>query len=184
MYQDKELSTDPSTAAFAAAVYAPKKTDRSALPEFVARLKADNVSVAGILQESKIEAGDTMRTIDSVDITTGHRIPIKRPMQNEKDCGLDVSSLAETTAILRSVLEDQPDLVVVEKFGEQEQNGQGLLDEIMQIITEGIPLLIAVPEPALPIWKDQSGDLGATVGFTADEMQRWWLSLPADQSIS
>ncbi len=99
---------------FAALVYTPKQTDRSALPDFVAELKADNVRVAGILQESRVEPGETMRTIYSLDIATGQRVAIKRPMTNEKDCGLDVSSLAETSAVLRKALGEHPDLVVIE----------------------------------------------------------------------
>ena len=123
---------------FAAAVYTPKETDRSALREFVAELKADEVSVAGILQESHVKPGESKRTIDSVDIITGQRIPIKKPMPSEDECGLNVSNLVETSATLRAALDIRPDLVVVEKFGEQEQNGEGLLDEIMQIIIVGL----------------------------------------------
>lgn len=177
MNQDSDMPDDRALADFAAVVYTPKTTDRTALQEFVDSLKDENVAVAGIIQEGRIEPGDKTRTIDSVDIATGQRIPIKRPMQNEKDCGLDVSSLAETSAILRSALEKRPDLVVVEKFGEQEQTGEGLLDEIMHIITEGIPLLIAVPEPALDKWQEQSGGLGAILEFTKHDMQNWWSSL-------
>ncbi|MBT7956946.1 MAG: DUF2478 domain-containing protein [Rhodospirillaceae bacterium] len=167
---------------FAAVVYTPKQTDKSALPDFVKRLKASGVSVAGILQESSVQSGDTMRTIDSVDISTGHRIPIKKPMKNEEDCGLDVSSLTETSAVLRNVLTDPnavPDLVVVEKFGDQEQIGEGLLDEIMQIIAEGIPLLISVPEPALEIWQELSGDMGSVIDFETAALQKWWHEIAA-----
>lgn len=165
------------TAVFAAAVYTPKQEDKSALLEFVTRLKADKVSVAGILQESRLDPGDKTRTIDSVNISTGHHIPIKLPMADETECGLDVANLTETSAILRDAVRVRPDLVVIEKFGEQEQKGEGLLDEIMQIIVEGIPLLIAVPEPALDIWRRQCGDLGATLPYTQDAMWAWWRGL-------
>ncbi len=168
---------------FAAVVYTPKQTDKSALPDFVKGLKASGVSVAGILQESSVQSGDTMRTIESVDISTGHRIPIKKPMKNEEDCGLDVSSLTETSAVLRNVLTPDsnsvPDLVVVEKFGDQEQIGEGLLDEIMQIIAEGIPLLISVPEPALEIWQELSGNMGSVIDFETDALQKWWHEIAA-----
>ncbi len=143
-----ETADDQIAEKFAAIVYQPKEADKSVLANFVAGLRADNVCVAGILQESRVLPGDNMRTIYSVDIATGARIPIKRPMTNEKDCGLDVTSLVETSAVLRRALEDAPDLVVIEKFGDQEQTGQGLFDEIMQIIMAGIPLMITVPEPA------------------------------------
>jgi len=165
--------------AFAAAIYTPKETDRSALTEFVAELKADNVSVAGILQESHVKPGENKRTIDSVDIITGQRIPIKKPMPNVNECGLNVSNLVETSATLRAALNLRPDLIVVEKFGEQEQNGEGLLDEIMQIIIEGIPLLVAVPEPALDNWRELVGGMGATIGLTGPELKAWWSNLPS-----
>ncbi len=83
----------------------------------------------------------------------------------------------ETSAILRDAIRTRPDLVVIEKFGDQEQKGEGLLDEIMQIIAEGIPLLIAVPEPALDIWRRQCGGLGATLPYTRDAMRDWWCGL-------
>ncbi|MBT3552021.1 MAG: DUF2478 domain-containing protein [Rhodospirillaceae bacterium] len=164
-------------AAFAAVVYTPKQTDKSTLPAFVRRLKSEQVSVAGILQESRLEDGAETRTIDSVDIRTGQRIAIKRPMASEDECGLDVASLVETSAILRGVLQSHPDLVVIEKFGDQEQEGEGLLDEIMQIISEGIPLMITVPEPALEIWQRQCGGLGAVLPYSEDAMLAWWRAL-------
>ncbi len=172
-----DRSQEQMATAFAAAVYRPGQADKSALSEFVARLKTDRVSIAGILQESRLEPGDKTRTIESVDISTGHRIPIKRPMASELDCGLDVANLMATSAILRDAVRARPDLVVIEKFGDQEQKGEGLLDEIMQIIIAGIPLLIAVPEPALDIWRRQCGDLGATLPYTEDAMREWWCNL-------
>lgn len=172
-----QKSDEEFSAAFAAVVYAPKQTDKSALPAFVRRLKSEQVSVAGILQESRLEDGAETRTIYSVDIRTGQRIAIKRPMASEDECGLDVASLVESSAILRSVLQAHPDLVVIEKFGDQEQEGEGLLDEIMQIIAEGIPLMITVPEPALDIWQRQCGGLGAVLPYSEEAMRAWWRAL-------
>ena len=66
------------------------------------------------------------------------------------------------------------DLVVVEKFGELEQNGEGLIDEIFQTIAAGIPLLIAVPESALPLWQECSGELGSVLPFSEAAFEQWW----------
>ena len=93
---------------FAAVVYTPKETDRSALSEFVAEWKADEGSVAGILQESHVKPGESKRTIGSVDIITDQRVPIKKPMPSEDECGLNVSNLLETSATLRAVLDIRP----------------------------------------------------------------------------
>ena len=68
------------------------------------------------------------------------------------------------------------DLVVVEKFGEHEQKGKGLIDEILQTIVAGIPLLISVPEAALPAWQERTGDLGDVLPFTEAAFWQWWQS--------
>jgi len=165
------------TPSFAAAVYTPKQADKTALPNFLQYLKDNHVLVAGILQESYIKEGHTTRTIESVDITTGQRTKIKRPMRSENDCGLDASNLAETSETLRAAIAAKPDLILFEKFGDQEQTGAGLSDEIMQIISEGIPFLIAVPEPALTIWQERTGELGQVIKFTKDDMLNWWQNI-------
>jgi hypothetical protein len=173
---------DEMSAAFAAAVYTPKQADKSALPDFVGRLKAAKIAVAGILQENRFDPKDNRRFIDSVDISTGHRIAIKRPMPAEDECGLDVGNLVETSAILRNAIAAPPDLVVIEKYGDQEQIGEGLLDEIMQIIAAEIPLLIAVPEPALEIWQTQCGGMGETLPYSSEAMWEWWDGLGQEQT--
>ena len=168
------VMSDDTKLPFAAAVYVPKKTDKSAMGKFADRMKAGGVDVAGLLQESQIKPGETMRTIESVDIRTGRRLPIKNPMKVQGECGLDVSNLVETSAVLREILDNRPELVVLEKFGGQEQLGKGLYDEIMEIIAAQIPLVISVPEPALETWKEMSSDMGAVIGFTVEEMVAWW----------
>jgi len=177
MEDQTAMTDDDPTAPFAAAVYTPKQSNKSALPDFVARLKSEKVVVAGILQEAHLVPGDKSRTIESVDIITGNRIPIKRPMKSENECGLDVSSLVETSAVLQRALSERPDLVVIEKYGDQEQIGKGLMDEIMAIIADDIPLIIAVPEPALDIWEEQTGSLGSTVAFVEEDLYNWWTNL-------
>ena len=66
---------------------------------------------------------------------------------------------------------------MLEKFGEQEQKGQGLIDEVFLAISEEIPLLIAVPEEALALWQERSGALGETLPFDLDAFRRWWVAV-------
>jgi len=165
------------TPTFAAAIYTPKQADKSALPDFLQCLKDLKINVAGIVQESHIKEGHRTRTIEAVDIITGQRTEIKRPMRSETECGLDASNLVETSATLRAAILARPDLVIIDKFGDQEQIGEGLLDEILQIIAEEIPLLIAVPEPALSNWHKRTGEMGQVIPFHKDDMLNWWQSI-------
>lgn len=160
--------------AFAAAVYTPRTKDRLALSKFTDKVKASNIKVGGVLQEALFDNEGKISGIDAVDVFSGQRIPISRPAANAGDCGLDVSALTETTGIIRQAISDRCELIVVEKFGDMEQSGKGLIDEIMQTIVEEIPLLIAVSESALPVWQETSGELGSVLPFELEAFEDWW----------
>ena len=173
----ESMTGNQTMAAFAAAVYKPDTGDRMALLKFVDKQKALNTRVGGVLQEALFNSEGEIVGLDAVDVSTNRRIPISRPAKNDEECGLDVSALAGTTGIIRNAIDERFDLVVVEKFGELEQNGKGLIDEILQTIAEGIPLLIAVPEAALPLWQERSGELGSVIAFSESAFQQWWQSV-------
>ena len=171
------MTTDQSFAPFAAAVYQPETDDWMALMKFVEKQKLLKTRVGGVLQEAIFNLEGGIAGLNAVDVSTNRRIPITRPVKNDSECSLDVSALAETTSIIRNAISDRLDLIVVEKFGELEQNGKGLIDEILQTIVEGIPLLISVPEAALPLWQERSGELGSVLPYSEETFQKWWHSL-------
>ncbi|MDH3378058.1 MAG: DUF2478 domain-containing protein [Gammaproteobacteria bacterium] len=171
------MTTSQTIAPFAAAVYKPDTGDRMALLKFVEKQKLLNTRVGGVLQEAFFNSEGEIVGLNAVDVATNRRIPITRPVKSDDECGLDVSALAETADIIRNAIRERLDLVVVEKFGELEQSGKGLIDEILQTIVEGIPLLISVPEAALPVWQERSGELGSVLSFSEEAFQQWWQSV-------
>jgi nucleoside-triphosphatase THEP1 len=171
------MTTDQTSAPFAAAVYNLGTGDRMALLKFVEKQKSLNIRVGGVLQEAIFNSEGGIVGLNAVDVSNNRRIPITRPVTNDDECSLDVSALAETTAIVRNAISERLDLVVIEKFGDLEQRGKGLIDEILQTIVEGIPLLLSVPEAALPIWQERSGDLGSVLPFSEEAFQQWWESI-------
>ncbi|MFT5505001.1 MAG: nucleoside-triphosphatase THEP1 [Gammaproteobacteria bacterium] len=162
------------TLTFAAAVYTPETGDRMAMLKFVEKQKAKSIKVGGLLQEAFFSADGELAGINAIDVTTGERILISRPMRNTDECGLDVSTLTQLTEVIEKARTEQLDLVVIEKFGNLEQDGNGLNDEILQTIADGIPLLISVPEAALAIWQERSGELGSVIEFTEESFEYWW----------
>jgi len=171
------MESDQDLAPFAAAVYTADTGDRMALLKFVDRQKSKNVRVGGLLQEALFDSAGEITGLNAVDVSTDRRILISRPSVNDDECGLDVSALTESSDIIHKAISDRVDLVVVEKFGELEQGGKGLIDEILQTIAEGIPLLLSVPEAALPIWQERSGELGSVLPFSEEAFQQWWDNL-------
>lgn len=171
------MNEDSDPQKFAAAVYTPQTTDRQALFKFVERLKSQGVNVGGVLQEALFDSDGEICGLDAIDVSSDQRLPISRPAANPGDCGLDVSALTQSTEIIRRDIDNGCDLIVIEKFGEMEQSGKGMIDEIMQTIMAGIPLLIAVSESALPVWQERSGELGSVLPFELEAFDAWWRQL-------
>ncbi len=145
-----------------------------ALSRFADRLKRSSVSVGGILQCQETGSRAEDCGLYAIDVADGQRYPLSLPTRREDECRLDAAALAEISGIIRRAVDDRVALIVVEKFGEREQAGKGLHDEIFHAIAEGVPLLIAVPETALPRWQECTGGLGSIVDFDERAFDRWW----------
>ena len=177
---EQNASAADELAPFAAAVYGQGVANRGALADFTAELRAQGVRVGGLLQEPVYAEDGRRAGIDVVEIDSGRRIPINRPTKENLEnhtCSLNTIALTESTEALRRAVAERVDLIVLEKFGEQEQKGQGLIDEVFLAISEEIPLLIAVPEEALALWQERSGALGDTLPFDLDAFRRWWAAV-------
>lgn len=156
-------------------VYRKDDHDRSALADFARELAGAGSRLGGVVQEEFLDDCGRRLRIDSVDIASGERVTInQRSRSGADDCSLDPAALVDAGAPLRRALVDRPDLVVVEKYGEQEQNGSGLVDDILGIIADGIPILVLVPEPALPDWRELTGRGTAELPCEAETLRRWW----------
>ncbi len=161
----------------AAVVFRDGEHDRRALADFARELAESGYRLGGMVQESSFDEQGRRTHIDSVDLATGERVMINQPSRtwpDESECTLDIAALADAGAPLRRVLVDRPDLVVAEKFGEQERSGEGLADEILNVISEGLPILVLVPEPELARWREMTGGEIAELPCEADALWRWW----------
>ena len=99
------------------------------------------------------------------------------PANERRYSDAHLATIFDKTGALRRAVREGVDLIVLEKFGEQEQKGQGLNDEIFAAIAEDIPLLIAVPEFALDLWQERSGELGDTLPYDIAAFHQWWTSI-------
>lgn len=166
----------------AAVVFRDGEHDRRALADFAGELAANGRRLGGMVQQSIFDDQGRRTRIDSVDLATGGRIMINNPSRlppGSKECTLDTAALADAGAPLRRALLDRPELVIAEKFGEREEDGAGLADEILAVIAEGLPILVLVPEPALARWREVTGGGIAELPCEAAALRHWWRERPA-----
>lgn len=160
-----------------AVLYTPETDDRNVLAPFAAELQRRGWRVGGLVQEIAVDDTGVRIGIDAVEVDTGTHIAINRPTAHHlktKACSLDHAALTASTAALRRAIAEQVDLMVVEKFGEREQEGEGLAAEILAAAAEGIPVLVAVPAGVLDRWHDFTGGLSDLLPCTAAALWRWW----------
>jgi len=173
-----------SPLALAALFYPAKsKRDFSLLKRFAEARQAEGVRVGGLVQESLTDDAGCRVGIDAIELDTGRRVAINRPTREHlasQACSLDPSALTDATSALRRAIDQRMDLIVVEKFGEQEQEGRGLADDILQAVSEGIPTIVAVPDSAAEIWANFSGGLAQPLAYEMDALENWWRSVISD----
>jgi nucleoside-triphosphatase THEP1 len=172
---DVVVRSEPGLEA-AAVVFRYDVDDRRALADFARELADSGCRLGGMVQESSFDERGRRTRIDSVDLATGERIMINEPSRlppGSKDCTLDTAALADASAPLRRALADRPDLVIAEKFGDQEETGAGLADDILAVIAEGLPILVLVPEPALATWREVTGGGIPELECETGALRRW-----------
>lgn len=174
---DVECGDDSLKVALAGALYPSRQRELGVFRAFADELIAEGWRVGGIVQEVLVDEAGATIGIDAIELDTGHRFAINRPTDSDrlnKTCSLDPAVLAEASGALDRAIRSHMDLVLVEKFGEQEQQGGGLADEILRAVSEGIPTLVAVPSGVREIWREFTGDMGDELDFDLPSFRAWW----------
>jgi len=163
-----------------AAIVPPSGTRVDALlGEFIARLQARGLRVRGLVQNICPASWGCKYSL--TDIETGRNYPISQYLGSESTaCSLDVSGIAEATQVMREVAAEGADLAVFNRFAGLEAEGQGFAAEMLQVMSQGIPVITVVQPANLPAWRHFTGGLACELGATQSELDTWFAGLPQD----
>ena len=129
--------------------------------------------VHGLTMVYRGEGGECAASMVLVDIRNGQEYLVSQDLGPlAKGCRADPAGFAEASRVLREALDAQADLVVCNRFGALELQGQGFADELLQLMAAGIPLLTIVSARHLEAWKRFSGD-AAVLPDAMESWQRW-----------
>ncbi|MCW9045051.1 MAG: DUF2478 domain-containing protein, partial [Alphaproteobacteria bacterium] len=171
------MSTSNKHIRIGGVLYTHETTHRSILGDFANEIARRGWKVGGVVQELLFDDKGERIGVDAVEVDTGTRYPISRPTEESKvskTCTLDRAALTDATTPLRNALNNEVDLMVVEKFGEQEREGSGLADDILSAVADGIPTLVAVPASEVEKWNEFSGYMGDLLPSNIQDLWRWW----------
>ena len=160
--------------ALVAIVYANEAYPQSTFEGLVADCRRRRLRVAGVLQHPV--CSDTAGHCDVAleELTTGLRTDLFEDRgPGASGCRLDVAALAEVNGQVARSLDNDPELLILNKFGKVEVEGRGLLDLVAIAVDRGIPVVIGVPIRNLEAWRNFAG--GMSVEFSSDlaEVASW-----------
>jgi len=142
--------------------------------KLVKDLREDGFRVAGVIQRMEM-SGDTCCAAMGLELlSTGETVGISQPLGNgSSGCRLDPAGLAEATARLLRDLETGPDLLILNRFGKGEQDGQGFRQVIARAVDLNIHVLTAVRPTYLPDWRAFTGELAVELPADFGEVRLW-----------
>jgi hypothetical protein len=158
----------------AALVYPNETYPHEAFQRVVEHCRSRGLKLAGVLQHSACD--DQAHPCDVVleNLVTGSRVELfERRGKGARGCRLDLAVLTEVSVSIERALGDQPDLLILNKFGKAEAEGGGLGECIASAMEQGVPTLIGVPLRNLEAWRGFAGEMAAEFADDGDLMQRW-----------
>jgi hypothetical protein len=129
----------------------------------IALIRAQGITVAGLLQRFGGRLPNGKRSMRLQDIATGQSIRLDQPRgSGASACILDPDALAQGACLLQKAVTSGADLIVVSRFGSAEADGSGLRAEIAEAICSGAAVVIPVRFSML---HDLEGFLGGPARF-------------------
>nr|WP_295828873.1 DUF2478 domain-containing protein [uncultured Azospirillum sp.] len=145
------------------------------LDGFTAELKRRGFRVGGLVQRNHGPGDDCAERMELVDVATGRAYDITQKLGREsQSCRVDPTGVAEASQAIRTAVASGVDLLVVNKFAGLESHGDGLSDEMLTAIAEGIPLLTSVGSRYLNEWQTATGGFCDLLSPVPDALWRWW----------
>ncbi len=135
-------------------------------------LRGEDIRISGVLQESAGDMAGVCSTMTLVDLRWGRRSRISQDLGNEAEgCRLDARGLAEMVPWLERTVNQDADLIILNRFGKAESEGGGLRSVFARAMEAGIPILTAVRDPYLEAWAQFHGRLATDL--PADAVLGW-----------
>jgi hypothetical protein len=142
------------------------------LEAFVLRRRAEGRDAVGLIQRRKRCADAPLELA----LIGDDRAP-KVSLPPRAGAG---KALETVKTMLSARLRRRPDVLVLNRFGRAEVEGEGLWDVLADAVRIDIPVVIAVPDGLAAIWRRRGAGVLAQARPDADSLERWWRSVSAE----
>ncbi len=134
------------------------------MQDIIERLATEGVHLGGLVQQARTGGVDCCAALQLCDLHDGTRVTISQDLgTNAEGCRLDPAALAGVAMRIEDSLDDDVDILVLNRFGKAEAEGQGLRSAIQKAVASGVPVLMAVKDEHVEAWARFHGGMGVTL---------------------
>lgn len=145
------------------------------LGEIVKELRSRGVLLAGAVQGTETLSDECCSPLSLFDVGSDRVVGISQELgPHSSGCRLDHRGLAEAGAFISKTIETGADLVVINKFGKAEAEGDGLLSCFAEAVSAGVPVLTSVRPPYLEAWQAFHGGMAVALPPSHDTILEWF----------
>ena len=131
------------------------------LEAVIRQLKAEGLRIAGFIQRATDGDETSRSSVQLESIRDGRRFPVMQPLgAKSTGCRLDPRAMADLCGLASLELQDGVDLLILNRFGRGEADGEGLRSVIEEAFQREIPLLAPVRDVYWKDWLTFSGGWG------------------------
>ncbi len=136
-------------------------------------LIAQDVNLTGVVQHTTRDEGAKQDMALHL-LPNGPLIGISQDLgKGATGCSLDAEGLEHAAGLIATALEGTPDLLLLNKFGKQEAEGQGFRAAIGAALSQDIPVIIGVGRAKLPLFLEFCGEFGEELPKDAQALLAW-----------
>ncbi len=130
----------------------------SFLAAVVREQQAAGLRVRGLLMHRPGRGSGCAPAMFLRDIETGEEYLVSQPLgAASTGCRADPQGFARASQVFRHALDQTPDLVVCNRFGDLEAQRGGFTSELLQVMERGIPLLTSLAPRNVAVWQAFTG---------------------------
>ena len=144
----------------------------------VGECQARGLVLSGVLQYPAFEGADQNCDVVLEDLVSGRRTVLfddRGP--GAKGCRLDVAALLDAAMEIERSFENNPSLLVLNKFGKVEAEGGGMCGVMAKALERGIPIVIGVPARNLEAWRNFAEEFSTELPEDITQIEGWLAKL-------
>jgi len=161
----------------AALVYQPHQDPDEILREFAAELNGRGYRAVGLVQLGHhcVDAN-----LCAMLVHTGEKLPLFQDLGScSAGCRLDVGQLLDAGQRIANAIDEGADLLIVNRFGRQECEGNGLSYLVERALSADIPVVIAVPSHRFADWIKFADGMSVKLRCSREALDGWWNAVSA-----